>query len=315
MPEKKTVVVALGGNAILRHNEKGTIAEQIANVRRASRQIVEIAADGYAVAVTHGNGPQVGDILLRNEIAKETLPAMPLDVCGAESQGMIGYLLQQAMQEALRTAGIDRPVATVLTQTVVDAGDPAFEKPEKPVGPFYTAGQAEILQKEKGWQMVHISGKGYRRVVPSPRPITLVEGEVILRLFSAGVIVIAAGGGGVPVVTNSNGTLSGVEGVVDKDRTAAILARIVGAEDLLILTDVECASLNYGQPDRQDIRDMTAREARRHLVAGHFAPGSMGPKVEAAITFIEAGGERATIASLDAATAALAGQSGTRIRR
>ena len=311
----KTVVVALGGNAIRRHDEAGTAAEQIANVRRASRQIAEIAAEGYAVAVTHGNGPQVGDILVRNELTKDTLPAMPLDVCGAESQGMIGYLLQQAMQEALRAAGLDRPVATVLTQTVVDGSDPAFERPEKPIGPFYTADQAERLRKEKGWRMVQIPGRGYRRVVPSPRPIALVEGEVILRLFSAGVIVIAAGGGGVPVVVGPGGTLRGVEAVVDKDRTAALLARIVGADDLLILTDVEYVALNYGQPDRQDIHGMTVHEAREHLTAGHFPPGSMGPKVEAAIRFLEAGGERATIASLDSAAAALAGRSGTRIRR
>jgi carbamate kinase len=311
----KTVVIALGGNAILQHNQTGTAAEQIANVRRASRQIAEIAAAGYSVAVTHGNGPQVGDILLRNELAKDTLPAMPLDVCGAESQGMIGYLLQQSMQEALRAAGLDRPVATVLTQTLVDDGDPAFGNPEKPIGPFYTALQARRLREEKGWRMVQIPGRGYRRVVPSPRPINLVEGEVILRLFSAGVIVIAAGGGGVPVVVGPGGTLRGVEAVVDKDRTAALLARIVGADDLLILTDVEYVALNYGQPDRQDIHGMTVHEAREHLTAGHFPPGSMGPKVEAAIRFLEAGGERATIASLDSAAAALAGRSGTRIRR
>jgi len=312
---EKTVVIALGGNAIRQHNEKGTITEQIANVRRASRQIAQIAADGYTVAVTHGNGPQVGDILLRNELTEKTLPAMPLDVCGAESQGMIGYLLQQSMREALRAAGVDRPVVTVLTQTVVNDDDPAFGRPEKPVGPLYTAEQAESLRKEKDWQIVQIPGRGYRRVVPSPRPLTLVEGEVIFQLFSAGVIVIAAGGGGVPVVADGRGALSGVEGVVDKDHTAAILAHIVGAEVLLILTDVECVSLNYGQPDRQDIYDMTVDEAREHLAAGHFAPGSMGPKVAAAINFIEAGGERATIASLGAATAALAGRSGTRIRR
>ena len=311
----KTVVVALGGNAILRHQEVGTAEEQIANVRRASRQLAEIVSDGYTVVITHGNGPQVGDILLRNELTEDTLPSMPLDVCGAESQGMIGYLLQQSMQEALLAAGLDCPVATVLTQTLVDGADPAFGDPTKPIGPFYTAIQAKRLQEEKGWQMVQIRGQGYRRVVPSPRPLALIEGQAILGLLRAGVVVIAAGGGGVPVVAGPAGTLRGVEAVVDKDYTATLLARLVGAGDLLILTDVEHVALNYGRPGRQDIREMTVAEAREPLAAGHFPPGSMGPKIRAAVGFLEDGGERATIASLDSAADALAGRTGTRIRR
>ena len=310
----KAVVVALGGNAILRHRETGTAEEQLANVRRAARQIAGIASDGYAVVVTHGNGPQVGDILLRNELTKDTLPPMPLDVCGAESQGMIGYLLAQSMQEALREAGLDCPVATVLTRTLVAEDDPAFEVPEKPIGPFYTAMQAKRLEREKGWRMVQLPGQGYRRVVPSPRPVALVEGEAIRRLFSAGVVVIAAGGGGVPVVAGPAGTLRGVEAVVDKDYTAALLARLVGAGDLLILTDVERVALNYGRPDRRDISEMTVAEAREHLAAGQFPPGTMGPKIEAAIGFLEAGGDRVTIGSLDSAAPALSGRAGTRIR-
>ncbi|MBA7473474.1 Carbamate kinase 2 [subsurface metagenome] len=311
----KAVVVALGGNAILRHRETGTAEEQFANVRRASRHIAEIASGGYAVVITHGNGPQVGDILLKNELAKDTLPPMPLDVCGAESQGMIGYLLQQSMQEALREAGLDCPVATVLTQTLVDGDDPAFGSPEKPIGPFYTAMQAKRLQEEKGWRMVQMPGQGYRRVVPSPRPVALVEGQAIVRLFLAGVVVIAAGGGGVPVVAGPQGTLRGVEAVVDKDYTAALLARLVGAGDLLILTDVERVALNYGRPGRQDIREMTIAEAREHLAAGQFPPGTMGPKIEAAVGFLDAGGDRVTIASLEQAADALAGRAGTRIHR
>ncbi|NMA11188.1 Carbamate kinase 2 [Methanoculleus chikugoensis] len=310
----RAVVIALGGNAILQHRETGTAEEQFANVQKASRQIATIAAEGYAVAVTHGNGPQVGDILLKNELAKETLPPMPLDVCGAESQGMIGYMLQQSMQEALREAGLDRPVATVLTQTLVDGDDPAFTNPEKPIGPFYTAMQARRLESEKGWRMVRIPGQGSRRVVPSPRPVALVEERAIATLFSAGTIVIAAGGGGVPVVADGGGTLRGVEAVVDKDLTAALLARLVGAEDLLILTDVERVALNYGRPDQQKIGEMTVREAQRHLAAGQFPPGTMGPKIEAALGFLEAGGKRATIASLEGAFRALSGRAGTRIR-
>ncbi|MCK9307081.1 MAG: carbamate kinase [Methanoculleus sp.] len=311
----KAVVIALGGNAILRHRETGTAEEQFANVRRASRRIAEIASDGYAVVITHGNGPQVGDILLKNEIAKEILPPMPLDVCGAESQGMIGYLLQQSMHEALLAAGLDCPVATVLTQTLVDGDDPAFKNPEKPIGPLYTAMQAKRLQEEKGWRVVQVPGQGCRRVVPSPRPVAFVEEQAILRLFMAGVIVIAAGGGGVPVVAETEGTLRGVEAVVDKDYTAALLARLIGAGDLLILTDVEHVALNYGRPGRQDISEMTVDEAREHLAAGQFPPGSMGPKIEAAIGFLEAGGGRVTIASLERAADALAGRAGTRIRR
>lgn len=310
MPEK-AVVIALGGNAILQHREAGTAGEQLANLRRAAVEIAAIAADGYGVAVTHGNGPQVGDILLRNEIAKDVLPPMPLDVCGAESQGMIGYLLQQALGEA----GLDTPVAAVLTRTLVDGGDPAFGDPEKPIGPNYTAMQARKLEQESGWQMVQVPGQGYRRVVPSPRPIALVEGEAIARLFAAGVIVIAAGGGGVPVVRGPGGILRGVEAVVDKDYTAALFARLVGAGDLLLLTDVEHVALNYGRSDQQDLREMTVAEAKRHLTAGQFPAGSMGPKVEAAVAFLDAGGERATIASLDSAADALRGRAGTRIRR
>ncbi len=310
----KAVVVALGGNAILRHRETGTAEEQFANVRKASRHIAEIAGEGYAVVITHGNGPQVGDILLRNEIAKDTLPPMPLDVCGAETQGMIGYLLQQSMQEALGEAGLDCPVATVLTRTLVDGDDPAFGNPEKPIGPFYTAMQARRLQEEQGWRMVQIPGQGYRRVVPSPRPVALVEEQAIFRLFSAGTVVIAAGGGGIPVVADSGGPLRGVEAVVDKDYTAALLARLVGAGDLLILTDVERVALNYGRPDQRDIDEMTVLEAREHLAAGQFPPGTMGPKIEAAVRFLDTGGGRVTIASLEQASRALAGLAGTRIR-
>jgi len=310
----RAVVIALGGNAILQHRETGTAEQQLANVQKASRQIAMIAGEGCAVAVTHGNGPQVGDILLKNELAKETLPPMPLDICGAESQGMIGYMLQQSLGEALRKAGIDRPVATVLTQTRVDGDDPAFMNPEKPIGPFYAPAQAKMLQEEKGWRMVEIPGRGYRRVVPSPRPVALVEERAIARLFSTGTIVIAAGGGGVPVVADGKGALRGVEAVVDKDLTAALLARLVGADDLLILTDVERVALNYGLPDQQEIDEMTASEARDHLAAGHFPPGTMGPKIKAALKFLEAGGERATIAPLEGAFRALSGRAGTRIR-
>ena len=312
---EKAVVVALGGNAILRHQEMGTAEEQLANVRRTSRHIVDIIREGYDVIITHGNGPQVGDILLRNEMARDTLPPMPLDICGAESQGMIGYMLQQSLNEALREAGLARPVVAVLTQTLVKGDDPAFGNPTKPIGPFYTAMQAKRLMVEKGWKMVQIRGRGYRRVVPSPRPVALVEGEVINRLFRGGAVVIAAGGGGIPVVAGPGGTLRGVEGVVDKDYTAALLARLADADDLLILTDVDYVFLNYGCPGQQALREMTVAEAKQHLEATHFPPGTMGPKIEAAIAFLEAGGRRVVITSLDSAGDALAGRVGTWIHR
>lgn len=310
---EKAVVIALGGNAILRHKEKGTAEAQLANVRRTSRHIADIIRAGYDVIITHGNGPQVGDILLRNEMAKDILPPMPLDVCGAESQGMIGYMLQQSLNEALNEAGYARPVVAVLTQTLVRGDDPAFENPTKPIGPFYTEEQAKEITEKNGWKMVEIPNRGYRRVVPSPRPVTIVEREVISRLFHGGAVVIAAGGGGIPVVDGPGGTLRGVEGVVDKDYTAALLARLVDADDLLILTDVESVYLNYGSPDQKVLRDMTVAEAKEHLAATHFPPGTMGPKIEAAIAFLEAGGHRVIITSLDSAGDALAGRVGTRI--
>jgi carbamate kinase len=314
MPER-VVVVALGGNAILRHQDTGTAEEQFANVRRTCEHIVGVILDGYSVAITHGNGPQVGDILLKNELAKETLPPMPLDVCGAESQGMIGYMLQRSMEQALTTAQLDIPVATVLTQTLVERSDPAFGNPTKPIGPYYTAMQAKRLLEERGWTMVQEPGQGYRRVVPSPRPVGILEERAIRQLFLDGVIVIACGGGGIPVVASATGTLRGVEAVVDKDYTAALLARLIHAEDLLILTDVDRVALNYGKPDQKEIDEMTVAEAEQYLLEGQFPPGTMGPKIEASLQFLNAGGCRAVIASLVQARDALAGRTGTHIHR
>ncbi len=310
---EKRVVVALGGNAILRHQERGTAGEQFENVRRTCRIIADLVRDGHSVAVTHGNGPQVGDILLKNELAKDTLPPMPLDVCGAESQGMIGYMLQQSMDVALRAAQLDVPVATVLSQTLVDRDDPAFEDPTKPIGPYYTAMHARTLEAEMCWTMVQEPGRGYRRVVPSPHPSAILESRAISTLFERGVIVIACGGGGIPVVADADGTLRGVEAVVDKDHTAALLARLVSADDLLILTDVEKVALNYGTPRQQDLDGMTRAEARRYLEEGQFPPGTMGPKVESCIRFLDSGGRRAIVTSLERARDALAGQAGTTI--
>jgi carbamate kinase len=310
----RKVLIALGGNAILKHEEKGTAEEQFENVRKTCVHLVRLIRDGYRIAITHGNGPQVGDILLKNELSRDDLPAMPLDVCGAQSQGMIGYMLQQSMCNELKKARIDLPVVSLVTQTIVDEGDEAFIHPTKPIGPFYSASEAEGLRRERGWTMIEDSGRGYRRVVPSPSPREIVEKGTIRRLFEGGAVVIAVGGGGVPVVAREGGRLEGVVAVIDKDLGAQIFANVIGAETLLMLTDVSRVSLNYGKPDQLDLGEMTVAEAERYLREGHFAAGSMAPKVEAAIRFLKAGGERAVISSLEEASEALAGKAGTTLR-
>jgi len=309
------VLIALGGNAILRHGEKGTAEEQMANVRITAKHLVKLLEEGDRIAITHGNGPQVGDILLKNELAKATLPPMPLDVCGAESQGMIGYMLQQGLQDELDAAGLKLPVVTIVTRVLVDPRDPAFEKPTKPVGPFYTSTEASGLEEERGWRMVDDSGRGYRRVVPSPSPVQIMESKTIAELFGSGTIVIAAGGGGIPVIRDKGGMISGVEAVLDKDRTAALLGRILLVETLLILTDVAEVYIDYNKPGQRAVGRMTVQECRGFLEQGQFAAGSMGPKIESAVRFLESGGARVIITSLEMVEDALAGKAGTTIVR
>jgi carbamate kinase len=309
------VLVSLGGNAILRHGEKGTADEQAANVRSTSKQLVRLVQGGAKLAITHGNGPQVGNILLQNELARAEIPAMPLDICGAESQGMIGYLLEVGLESELKRAGLDAPVSAIVTRVAVDPLDAAFRRPTKPVGPFYGETEAARLREERGWQITSDSGRGYRRVVPSPKPLDILEKKIIRRLYDAGTIVVSAGGGGVPVVVNEKGEIYGVEAVLDKDRTAALLATVLGVETLLILTDVERVYLNYGTHDERPLNSLGLEECRRYLDEGQFPSGSMGPKIEGAVSFLEAGGVRAIIASLDNAERALNGESGTLIER
>ncbi|MEM3594076.1 MAG: carbamate kinase, partial [Candidatus Jordarchaeaceae archaeon] len=239
------VCVALGGNAILRYKDRGTAEEQFENIGRTAEYLVRLIRDGFKIIITHGNGPQVGDILIRNERCSDILPPMPLDVLGAESQGMIGYMIQQALRNELRRAGLDIPVITIVTQVVVDKNDPAFKNPEKFVGQFYTVWEAEKMKKERGWILRDDAGRGYRRVVPSPKPISIVEIDTIKRLYDDGVLVIAAGGGGIPVVVGEEGRLQGVEAVIDKDLSAERLATSIGADTLLILTDVEGVAINF----------------------------------------------------------------------
>ncbi|MCS7368374.1 MAG: carbamate kinase [archaeon GBS-70-058] len=312
----KRVLVALGGNAIKRAEELGTYEEQLRNIYKTCIELAKIIEMGYDIVITHGNGPQIGNLLIQQEAAAKEVPPQPLDVLGAMTQGHIGYLIQRTLKNIFKKRGIKREVATIITQVEVDKNDPAFKNPTKPIGPFYNEKEAEekirmgmIMRKVKVGE-----GKTYRRVVPSPEPIRILEGKVIKKLVDEGVIVIASGGGGIPV-TLENDEYTGVEAVIDKDLASEKLAEIINADILLILTDVEKVKLNFGKPDEVDIDEMTIEEAKRYYDDGHFPPGSMGPKIQACIRFIEWGGELAIITSLEKAAEALEGKTGTRIYR
>lgn len=311
----KKVVVALGGNAILQAGQQGTAAEQKANVELAAEQIAQLILAGHQVVLTHGNGPQVGNILLQNAAASKDIPAMPLDICGAETQGFIGYLLQQALSNILLKHGYQQPVVTLVTQVLVDPADAAFQTPTKPIGPFYTAAQAAELMSSEGLVMREDRARGgWRRLVPSPIPQRIWEKDAVLSLIASGAVVIAAGGGGIPVIETADG-LQGVEAVIDKDLAAQRLASDVGADVLLILTDVDAVALDWGLPTQSFLSQISLAEAKEYQAAGHFQAGSMGPKVAAACGFLTAGGKTAIITSLQAASLALAGQAGTRFTR
>ena len=306
------VVIALGGNALLRRGAPDTYEEMYDAARAAAERIADIAADGWEVVVTHGNGPQVGRILIQQEAAAKQVHPMPLDVCGAESQGQIGYLLQVTIGDVFFERGTERPVVTILTLARVRPQDPAFRNPTKFIGPFYSEAQAHRREEQRGWAMKPDPHGGWRRVVPSPRPYSIVETPVIKQLVADGVIVIASGGGGVPVIEKGP-RLIGKEGVVDKDLAAAILAREVDAEVLLILTDVGHVQRGFGSMMPEDIERMDTAEAKRLLKRGEFGSGSMGPKIEAAVHFVEEGGRRAVIADLAEARQALTGDAGTEV--
>ncbi len=307
-------MVALGGNAISQPGQRGTAEEQRANVQTTTRQIATMIRSGMRVIVTHGNGPQVGNLLIQQEEASRLVPPMPLDICGSQSQGQIGYMIQQSLLAQLNDLKPRPRVVTVVTQVQVDAKDPAFGKPSKPVGPFYGEDVARKRMSEKGETWIEDSGRGWRRVVPSPNPKAIVEHETIRALATDGTVVIACGGGGIPVTVGADGTLVGVEAVIDKDLAAECLARDTKADTLLILTDVSKVALGYRTPEQKNIDAMSAAEARIYLSQGHFKAGSMGPKVEACVRFVEHGGHRAIIASLNEANEALLGRAGTAIR-
>ena len=309
----KRAVIALGGNALIKPGQKGTIYEQFANTRETVKSIVKIIKDGWDVVLTHGNGPQVGAILLQNQAGRDLVPPMPLGICVAESQGLIGYMIQQCLSNALRKEGINKDVVTIVTQVLVDDKDPAFENPTKPIGPYFNEDQALKLLKD-GYQMTK-QKNGWRIVVPSPDPKAIIEANIIKTLLDDGIIVIAAGGGGMPVVERKGWGLDGREAVVDKDLSAERLAEAIGADVLLILTDVPYVYLNYGSEDQEPLRQVNLEEIKKFYEDGHFPAGSMGPKVLAAIRFLENGGERAIIADIDHAWEALKGKTGTHITR
>lgn len=307
------VVVALGGNALEDKALPPTAASQLEVAGRTAEYLAQMSCAGYELAIVHGNGPQVGRILLASETAAEVTPAMPFDVCGAMSQGYIGYHLQQSLTAALRRRGRNIPVVTVVTQMVVDPADPAFQHPTKPIGPFYTEAQARTLEQQKGYTMKEDSGRGWRRVVPSPRPQRIVEIGTIRTLWET-TVSIACGGGGIPVVEREDGSLEGVAAVIDKDLAARRLAEEMEADILMILTEVPAVAVNFGKPDQTDLGETTAGELEQYAAQGQFGVGSMLPKVEAAVGFVRsAPGRRAIITSLDLGLEALAGRAGTRV--
>jgi len=314
MDRPSRVVVALGGNALQEAGAPPTAEAQLEVVRKTAEFLAEISRKGYEMAIVHGNGPQVGRIVLSQEIASREnpqTPAMPFDVCGAMSQGYIGYHIQQALSEALRDRGREIPVVTLVTQVVVDPGDPAFSNPTKPIGPFYTEDEAKAIAEERGFTMKEDAGRGWRRVVPSPDPKRIVELSAVKRLWDTS-IVITAGGGGIPVVEKGDGSLAGVAAVIDKDLAAGRLAQDIEADILLILTEVDKVCLNYKKPGQRFLDGMTVSEAERFMEEGHFAPGSMLPKVLASVKFARSSpGRKAVITSLFKAVEALEGREGT----
>ena len=306
----KKVVVALGGNAILQPKQAGTIEEQMENVLNASKSIVKLVKAGYEVVIAHGNGPQVGNILLQNAAARDQVPAMPLYVCGAESQGLIGYMIQQNIRNELKKEGVDKNVVTLLTQVVVDKNDPAFQHPTKPVGAFYSEEEAKAAMA-KGESWVEDSGRGWRKVVASPKPMDVVELAEVKDLIDAGCIVVKVGGGGIPVVED-NGFLKGIEAVIDKDLASALLAEELNADYLVIATDVSHVAINFGKPDQENLKTIDLATAQKYLDEGQFGKGSMGPKVEAIMKFVSKGG-KGIITSLDNLTDSVVGDAGTKI--
>ncbi len=311
MTKQGIAVVAVGGNALIKDKSRQSVQDQYNCVTDTMPHIVDMIEGGWDVVVTHGNGPQVGFNLRRSELAKDVLDEVPLDYCGADTQGSIGYMLQRALHNEFKRRGIDKDAVTVVTQAVVDQHDPAFEHPSKPIGSFMEEAEAKSRRDNDGWTVVEDAGRGWRRVVPSPRPVAIIEAEAIHNLIDAGFTVIGVGGGGIPVIEREDGTLTGIEAVIDKDFGSSLLAKLIGADLFLISTAVEKVALDFNTPDQMWLDQMTVAEARQYVKEGHFASGSMLPKIQACIQFIENGGKKALITDPEHISAALAGKTGT----
>lgn len=306
-------VVAVGGNSLIKDSSRQSIPHQYEALIETSQHIADLVEAGWQVVVTHGNGPQVGFILLRSELARGKVHPVPLDVIGADTQGSIGYHIQQTLQNEFQRRKLERSVVTLVTQVVVDAHDPAFQKPTKPIGPFIDECEARRRESEEGWEVVEDSGRGWRRVVASPKPLQIVELSAIQTVLQAGYVVVAAGGGGVPVVRDEQGCLSGTAAVIDKDLASSLLARQLGAELFIISTAVEKVCLNFGTPQQQTLDQLSTAQARQYLEEGHFKAGSMKPKIEAVLAYLEGGGKKALITNPESLKRALQGETGTHI--
>ncbi|HSE83126.1 MAG TPA: carbamate kinase [Thermodesulfobacteriota bacterium] len=309
----KVAVVAFGGNALMDFSGKSSYAEQIVKAEQMCGEILSLFDLNYQVLITHGNGPQVGNLLMQQECLAGTIPPMPLDVCGAMTQGQMGYMIEQTLRNMLTKNGMKKSVVSLVTQVVVSGDDPAFRNPTKFIGPFFKKEEGAALEKERGWQIKEDSGRGWRRLVPSPKPIDIVEKDEIREMVKKNFIVIACGGGGIPVLRDKKGRLKGVAAVIDKDFAAERLGSLIGAEILILITSVKQVSVFYGTPRQKNFRKMTLKEAEQYYADGHFPPGSMGPKIEASMKFLRSGGKKTIITSLEGIGAAIKGEGGTEI--
>jgi carbamate kinase len=309
----KSAVVAFGGNALMGEDGRSSYTEQMVKTEIMCRKLLSLLNMGYRIMITHGNGPQVGNFLMQQECLAENVPPMPLDACSAMTQGQIGYMIEQKLRNTFAENNIDKPIIVFITQVVVSADDPAFQNPTKFIGPFFNKEQSDILSRDEGWIMREDSGRGYRRIVPSPKPIDIIEKHEIAEMADKDFVVVACGGGGIPVLRDDNNNLSGVAAVIDKDFAAEKIGNFIGAELLLLITPVDRVAINFGTPEQKNLSRMTLEEAERYFAEGHFAPGSMGPKIEAAINFLRSGGKRTIITSLDCIESAIKGEAGTEI--
>ena len=311
--DSRLAVLAIGGNSLIKDKDRVALSFQYQAIQETSKYLADLIAEGLSIVITHGNGPQVGFIYRRGELARHELPLIPLDICGADTQGAIGYMIQKALRNEFRKRGIVKKVTTVVTQAVVDKDDPSFEHPTKPIGSFMSEEDALTNRREFGWQVAEDAGRGFRRVVPSPIPREIIELDVIKLLVDSGYIVVATGGGGIPVIRDAQGDFEGVEAVIDKDLASSLLARNLGADTFIISTAVDAVYLNFGKKDQKRISRATLPEIKRYLGEGHFKPGSMKPKIEAIIEFLEGGGKRAMVTSPENLLKTVRGECGTTI--